>query len=416
MKKLLLITMILSFKLISAPYETAQRFQAGDTISADVLNDILDRIELALKPIEASDLVGNWTATQFVCGGSQDPQVDAATLSPPSGLLNCNDGSGIEFQKQFLNAANFNNLAITRTDSVYISSVSGQLVNISFATNSMFYLDGQANTFSSINEPKTHKCAMLGDGAMLGCGLDPTITDPSNPSRQFSAFFHAQRLSSTRIKLFWGADRAAASFNVIILDKVDQAPKSPKNLTLSVGSNSASLSWTAGDSTDTGYNIQRKASSGGTFTSIGTSTAESYEDTTIALGNTYWYRVFATNANGSSVGSNVLQITYANTPPSMNLSSTISVNEGTTSVVSIGASDAERDSLTYTISNPNAGTDAEDLSVSSEGVITFNASPDWEIPTDYNTDNIYDIRVSVSDGTDTVSQDISVVVLDVNGS
>ena len=51
-----------------------------------------------------------------------------------------------------------------------------------------------------------------------------------------------------------------------------------------------------------------------------------------------------------------------------------------------------------------------------EGVITFNASPDWEIPTDYNTNNIYDIRVSVSDGTDTVSQDISVVVLDVDGS
>ena len=30
-------------------YETAQRFQEGDTISAEVLNDILDRMELALK-------------------------------------------------------------------------------------------------------------------------------------------------------------------------------------------------------------------------------------------------------------------------------------------------------------------------------------------------------------------------------
>ena len=168
--------------------------------------------------------------------------------------------------------------------------------------------------------------------------------------------------------------------------------------------------------TETGYDVQRKASSDGTYASIGTPTAESYNDSTIAKGNSYWYRVFATNANGTSVGSNVIQITYSNTPPSMNLSSTISVNEGTTSVVTVGATDADGDSLTYTISNPNASTDAEDLSVSSEGVITFNASPDWEIPTDYNTDNIYDIRVSVSDGTDTVSQDIAVVVLDVDGS
>jgi hypothetical protein len=145
---------------------------------------------------------------------------------------------------------------------------------------------------------------------------------------------------------------------------------------------------------------------------MGTPTAESYNDSTIAKGNSYWYRVFATNANGTSVGSNVIQITYSNTPPSMNLSSTISVNEGTTSVVTIGATDADGDSLTYTVSNPNASTDGELFSIN-DGVLIFTVAPDYEDPDDYNTNNIYDIRVSVSDGTDTVNQDISVVVLDV---
>ena len=193
-------------------------------------------------------------------------------------------------------------------------------------------------------------------------------------------------------------------------------PAAPRDLTVLLSSTVTNLSWVNGDSTHTAFEVRRKSSLSGEYVSVGAPTAESYEDSTIAKGNSYWYRVFATNANGTSVGSNVIQITYSNTPPSMNLSSTISVNEGTTSVVTVGATDADGDSLTYTISNPNASTDAEDLSVSSEGVITFNASPDWEIPTDYNTNNIYDIRVSVSDGTDTVSQDISVVVLYVDGS
>ena len=50
-------------------------------------------------------------------------------------------------------------------------------------------------------------------------------------------------------------------------------------------------SWTAGDNTETGYDVQRKNSSDGNFASIGTPTAESYEDSTIAKGNSYWYRV-----------------------------------------------------------------------------------------------------------------------------
>ena len=34
------------------------RLQDGDVISADVFNDILDRIELTLKSASASDLIG----------------------------------------------------------------------------------------------------------------------------------------------------------------------------------------------------------------------------------------------------------------------------------------------------------------------------------------------------------------------
>ena len=75
MKKIILI--LLAFNLSGAPYESAQRFSEGDTISAEVLNDILDRIELSLKPIEVSELPGTWEANHIGVESLNDPDVDA---------------------------------------------------------------------------------------------------------------------------------------------------------------------------------------------------------------------------------------------------------------------------------------------------------------------------------------------------
>ena len=64
MKKLILTMMILFSGINYADdYKTAQRFQEGDTISAAVLNDILDRIELTLKSITPAEMVGTWDVT-----------------------------------------------------------------------------------------------------------------------------------------------------------------------------------------------------------------------------------------------------------------------------------------------------------------------------------------------------------------
>ena len=62
----------------------------------------------------------------------------------------------------------------------------------------------------------------------------------------------------------------------------------------------------------------------------------------------------------------------------------------------------------------SSGNDASFMTVSAAGVLSFNSAPDYESPGDYNTDNIYNITVSVSDGFDTASQDLGVVVLDVS--
>ncbi|SVE52933.1 uncharacterized protein METZ01_LOCUS505787 [marine metagenome] len=94
--------------------------------------------------------------------------------------------------------------------------------------------------------------------------------------------------------------------------------------------------------------------------------------------------------------------------------STLSISEGTSLVIEIAASDTDGHSLTYSIASQSPGNDASFMTVSAAGVLSFNLAPDYESPADYNTDNIYNITVSISDGFDTVSQNLGVVVLNVS--
>ena len=67
----------------------------------------------------------------------------------------------------------------------------------------------------------------------------------------------------------------------------------------------------------------------------------------------------------------------------------------------VTATDDDGDTLTYMISG---GADATLFSLDpSTGELVFNASPDFEEPADADGDNVYEVEVTASDGTnDTV--------------
>ena len=68
-----------------------------------------------------------------------------------------------------------------------------------------------------------------------------------------------------------------------------------------------------------------------------------------------------------------------------------------------------------TISWTLEGTDADVFDISSGGVLTFRSSPDYEMPADANTDNIYMVTVNASDGTHMATpHEVTVTVTDVN--
>ena len=94
----------------------------------------------------------------------------------------------------------------------------------------------------------------------------------------------------------------------------------PTGLTATpVTASQVNLAWSA-VSAATGYNVQRSADGSTGWTQIGSSTGPSFSNTGLTASTTYYYRVLATNASGSSLPS---QVASATTP--LSWSATFSV-------------------------------------------------------------------------------------------
>lgn len=76
----------------------------------------------------------------------------------------------------------------------------------------------------------------------------------------------------------------------------------------------------------------------------------------------------------------------------------------------VAATDVDSPALTYSLS----GTDAALFDVSATGDVTFKSAPDFEAPKHANHDNVYDVTVAVSDGTEIATKNVAITVTDVN--
>jgi len=88
---------------------------------------------------------------------------------------------------------------------------------------------------------------------------------------------------------------------------VGTAPSAPTSLSATTVSNSQiNLSWTDNANNETGFKIERKTGSGGTYAQIATVGANvtTYNNTGLTSSTTYYYRVCSTNASGDSGFSN----------------------------------------------------------------------------------------------------------------
>ncbi len=96
-------------------------------------------------------------------------------------------------------------------------------------------------------------------------------------------------------------------------------------------------------------------------------------------------------------------------------SAAVSVAENGTAVTTVTASDADAGAtLSYSIVG---GADAARFAINAAtGALSFVSAPDFESPADAGGNNVYDVTVQVSDGSNTDTQAIAVTVTNVSGS
>ena len=102
-----------------------------------------------------------------------------------------------------------------------------------------------------------------------------------------------------------------------------------------------------------------------------------------------------------------------NNPPVITATSTITVQENRTVIVTLEATDSDNDPITgWSITG---GADRALFSLTNDGVLAFVAAPDYENPKDVGRDNSYEVEVTASDGKDdSAPMTITVNVTDIN--
>lgn len=96
-------------------------------------------------------------------------------------------------------------------------------------------------------------------------------------------------------------------------------------------------------------------------------------------------------------------------PVILNTNLNVQVTENESALAfTVSAIDANFERLSLTIS----GTDADDFAHPGGGEIVFVSGPDFEAPTDANTDNVYEITITVSDGPNSDSKNFVITVVD----
>ena len=106
-----------------------------------------------------------------------------------------------------------------------------------------------------------------------------------------------------------------------------------------------------------------------------------------------------------------VQIPVTTTLPVFTSPATANAQENQTAAYMAAATDADGDTLVYSLS----GTDAALFTIdAATGEVSFIEAPDFEAPGDDGGDNVYDIIVTASDGTNSTDHNVAITVTDVN--
>ena len=279
MKKLLISFLLATLimmptSLFGAEFDTPHTFSAGDTISADMMNEIFDYIKNANKMISASELIGTWSCMRYTMNNEcKTPALGTWTVG---------------------------------NDSLYRYN-SGTLVMIDDGDGTYSYTTSKPNIFSCGDRINTGFGDWVVKNNKLFINISRNGIKGEANNRAHNIIVSLDVVSNS--KLLMEIPDIEAELTVAECDKQNLPPIAPTLDNVTASGKTVSLAWADNSTDETGFKVLRRDSCDGSFSTVTTTSADatSYSDT-VTDAKSYWYRVSATNSNGDSTGSKVVKV------------------------------------------------------------------------------------------------------------
>lgn len=252
-----------------AEFETPHRIAAGDVISADVINEVLQYIDNSKIVVTKDSLLGTWTCVAYAT--PSDGAISGWTLV--SNLYYRLDNATITF------------------------SNSGGVYSFSTSSPRLFPI------YSSPETKATQATAMTSSSYdVIGSKfLYRYDTDGA------TVVYSILRISDSRMQF---AAESSIIFMSATCDKDISTPSIPGRLSATTSGLSVGLTWTASSTPGDSYKIYRKTPGDTAWEEIASVSASLtfYTDSMSSAGS-FLYRVKASNTSGESFGTNVIKVT-----------------------------------------------------------------------------------------------------------
>jgi len=218
-----------------------------------------------------------------------------------------------------------------------------------------------------------------------------------------------------------GTNNISQTFTITVTNVNDNIPAITSDNTKSVAENTTAVLTVVATDADANTTIRYSVSGGAnedSFSIVENSgeltfkTAPDFEAPSSNAGNnTFEVEVTASDGPNNVSQNLTVTVTDVNEAPVITSLATVSMVEGNTDVLTVTATDEDAGTtITYTISR---GADESKFNINeSSGELTFRTAPDFENPGSADDDNIYEVVVAASDGSNNVSQTLTITVID----
>jgi len=271
--------------LLGLDSETPHELKSGDTISADMFNEIFDYINNSKKMISASDLIGTWSCLLYTTTG----ECVTANLQLAEDKK-WDNGTGDQ-----LNIYNTDNITFIE-DKDGAGEPDGTYSYTTPLPNMFNCADASHGAFGKWIVQNNVLFMTFSAGGVAG--------DPAVEAQNMTV--NLKKVTNSKILMEYNPTKPVFAE----CDKCCQPPIAPTLDNVTSSGKTVTLTWTDNSNDETGFNVWRTDSNKGSWDNVTSSVTfvDATATDTVTEAKKYSYRVSANNIYGESTRSKVIQV------------------------------------------------------------------------------------------------------------